>query len=137
MKVLVTGAAGYIGSVTTETLLGAGYEVVALDNLEGGKRAAVHEDAAFVQVDLRDRAALMEVFATHQPEAVLHFAAYGLVGESMERPNEYFHNNVGGTCNLFDAMFAHNCLRFVFSSSAPCMASQRRCPSPRTCRASR
>jgi UDP-glucose 4-epimerase len=117
MKVLVTGAAGYIGSVTTETLLGAGYEVVALDNLEGGKRAAVHEDAIFVQVDLRDRAALMEVFAVHRPDAVLHFAAYGLVGESMERPNEYFQNNVGGTCNLFDAMFAHDCLRFVFSSS--------------------
>ncbi|HEY7022623.1 MAG TPA: UDP-glucose 4-epimerase GalE [Ktedonobacterales bacterium] len=117
MKVLVTGAAGYIGSVTTETLLGAGYEVVALDNLEGGKRAAVDEDAIFVQADLRDRAALMEVFAVHRPDAVLHFAAYGLVGESMERPNQYFHNNVGGTCNLFDAMFAHDCLRFVFSSS--------------------
>ena len=68
MKVLVTGAAGYIGSVTTETLLGAGYEVVALDNLEGGKRAAVHEDATFVQVDLRDRAALLEVFAVHRPD---------------------------------------------------------------------
>jgi UDP-glucose 4-epimerase len=117
MKVLVTGAAGYIGSVTTETLLGAGHAVVALDNLEGGKRAAVHEDATFIQADLRDRAALMKVFATHRPEAVLHFAAYALVGESIERPNEYFHNNVGGACNLFDAMFAHGCLRFVFSSS--------------------
>ena len=117
MKVLVTGAAGYIGSVTTETLLDAGYEVVALDNLEGGERAAVHEDATFIQADLRDRAALMEVFSTYRPEAVLHFAAYALVGESMERPNEYFQNNVGGACNLFDAMLAHNCLRFVFSSS--------------------
>jgi UDP-glucose 4-epimerase len=117
MKVLVTGAAGYIGSVTTEELLGAGYEVVALDNVEGGRRAAVHEGATFVQVDLRDRAALMEVFAAHRPEAVLHFASYALVGESMERPNAYFGNNLGGACNLFDAMFAHNCLRFVFSSS--------------------
>jgi UDP-glucose 4-epimerase len=117
MKVLVTGAAGYIGSVTTEALLGAGYEVVALDNLEGGRRAAVHEDATFVQADLRDRATVMEVFAAHRPEAVLHFAAYALVGESMERPDAYFSNNVGGACNLFDAMFAHSCLRFVFSSS--------------------
>ncbi len=117
MKVLVTGAAGYIGSVTTETLLGAGYEVVALDNVEGGRRAAVHESATFVQADLRDRDALMTIFATHRPEAVLHFASYALVGESMERPNDYFSNNVGGACNLFDAMLAHNCLRFVFSSS--------------------
>ena len=117
MKVVVTGAAGYIGSVTTETLLGAGYEVVALDNLEYGRRAAVHEDATFIQADLRDRAALMEIFATHRPEAVLHFASYALVGDSMERPSEYFGNNVGGACNLFDAMFAHGCLRFVFSSS--------------------
>jgi UDP-glucose 4-epimerase len=117
MKVLVTGAAGYIGSVTTETLLGAGYEVVALDNLEGGGRAAVHEDATFVKVDLRDRPALMDVFVTHRPEAVLHFASYALVGESMERPDAYFSNNVGSACNLFDAMFAHGCLRFVFSSS--------------------
>src|SRR5262245_31617134 len=117
MKVLVTGAAGYIGSVTTETLLGAGYDVVALDNLEFGRRAAVHEDATFIQADLRDGATMMEVFATHRPQAVLHFAAYALVGESMERSDAYFANNVGGACNLFDAMFAHGCSQFVFSSS--------------------
>jgi UDP-glucose 4-epimerase len=117
MKVLVTGAAGYIGSVTTEVLLGAGHAVIALDSLELGHRAAVHEDATFEQVDLRDRDALMAVFARHQPEAVVHFAAYGLVGESMERPAAYFANNVGGACNLFDAMLAHACRRFIFSSS--------------------
>jgi UDP-glucose 4-epimerase len=117
MKVLVTGAAGYIGSVTTEVLLGAGHSVVALDSLELGHRAAVHEDATFVRTDLRDRDALFAVFAEHRPEAVLHFAAYALVGESMERPAAYFANNVGGACNLFDAMLAHDCRRFVFSSS--------------------
>ncbi len=117
MKVLVTGAAGYIGSVTTEVLLDAGHEVVALDNLELGHRAAVDVRATFVQADLRDRDALMAAFAAHKPEAVLHFAAYALVGESMEKPELYFSNNVGGACNLFEAMFAHDCMRFVFSSS--------------------
>ncbi|MDQ6602210.1 MAG: UDP-glucose 4-epimerase GalE [Chloroflexota bacterium] len=117
MKTLVTGAAGYIGSVTTEVLLAAGHEVVALDNLELGHRDAVHEDATFVQADLRDRDAVMRAFAEHRPDAVLHFASYALVGESMERPEAYFSNNLVGACNLFEAMFAHNCLRFVFSSS--------------------
>ncbi|MDQ6907762.1 MAG: UDP-glucose 4-epimerase GalE [Chloroflexota bacterium] len=117
MKTLVTGAAGYIGSVTTEVLLAAGHEVVALDNLELGHRDAVHQDATFVQADLRDRDAVMRAFAEHRPDAVLHFASYALVGESMERPEAYFSNNLVGACNLFEAMFAHNCLRFVFSSS--------------------
>jgi len=117
MKTLVTGAAGYIGSVTTEVLLKSGHDVIALDNLEVGHRTAVHEDATFVQADLRDRQAVMDVFAAHRPDAVLHFAAYALVGESMERPEMYFSNNLIGACNLFEAMFAHDCLRFVFSSS--------------------
>ncbi len=117
MRVLVTGAAGYIGSVTTEVLLGAGHEVIALDSLELGHRAAVREDAAFVQADVRDHDAMFAVFAKHHPEAVLHFAAYTLVPESMERPAAYFANNVGGVCNLFDAMLAHQCYRFVLSSS--------------------
>jgi len=117
VKTLVTGAAGYIGSVTTEVLLKAGHEVIALDNLELGHRDAVHEDATFVQADLRNRDAVMQAFATHRPDAVVHFAGYSLVGESMERPDAYFANNLGGACNLFEAMFAHDCLRFVFSSS--------------------
>ena len=117
MKVLVTGAAGYIGSVTTEVLVNAGYTVVALDNLELGHRAAVHEAATFAHVALRDRTAVLRAFAEHRPDAVLHFAAYALVGESMERPEQYFANNVGGTCNLLEAMIAHDCRRVVFSSS--------------------
>ncbi len=117
MKALVTGAAGYIGSVTTEALLGAGHDVIALDNLENGHRAAVDKRATFVQADLRDRDAVMAAFATHKPEAVLHFAALALVGESMEIPEIYFSNNIAGACNLFEAMIAHDCLKFVFSSS--------------------
>jgi UDP-glucose 4-epimerase len=117
MKALVTGAAGYIGSVTTEVLLNAGHEVIALDNLELGHRAAVDERATFVVADLRDRDAVHRAFADHRPDAVLHFASYALVGESMERPELYFSNNLVGACNLFDAMFAHDCPRFVFSSS--------------------
>ncbi len=117
MKVLVTGAAGYVGSVTTEVLIQAGHEVVALDSLELGHRAAVHEAADFEQVDLCDRVALFDVFARHRPEAVLHFAAYALVGESVGHAAAYFANNVGGACVLFEAMFAHDCRRIVFSSS--------------------
>jgi UDP-glucose 4-epimerase len=128
MKVLVTGAAGYIGSVTTEVLLGAGYDVVAVDSLELGHRAAVHEDATFVQANLTDREAIERVFAEHKPEAVLHFAAYALVGESMDRPGAYFTNNVGGACNLFDAMHAHDCRRFVFSSSCTVYGQPERVP---------
>ncbi|HEY7983032.1 MAG TPA: UDP-glucose 4-epimerase GalE [Ktedonobacterales bacterium] len=128
MKVLVTGAAGYIGSVTTEVLLGAGHTVIALDSLELGHRAAVDEGATFAQVDLRDRDALFAVFAQHQPDAVLHFAAYALVPESMERPAAYFTNNVGGACNLFDAMLAHACHRLVFSSSCTVFGQPERMP---------
>jgi len=117
VKTLVTGAAGYIGSITTEVLLNAGHAVIALDNLELGHRDAMHEGATFVHADLRDRDAVMRAFATHHPDAVVHFAAYSLVGESMERPAAYFSNNLVGACNLFDAMLAHGCERFVFSSS--------------------
>lgn len=117
MKVLVTGAAGYIGSVTTEILINAGYDVVALDNLELGHRAAVHEDAIFVHADLCNRDTVLNIFAEHRPDAALHFASFALVGESMERPAAYFSNNLVGACNLFEAMIAHACKRFVFSSS--------------------
>jgi len=128
MKVLVTGAAGYIGSVTAEALLDAGHEVVALDSLELGHRAAVDPRATFVQADLRDREATLAAFAAHRPEGVLHFAGYSLVGESMERPGAYFRNNVGGACNLFDAMLAHECRRFVFSSSCTVYGQPERMP---------
>jgi UDP-glucose-4-epimerase GalE len=101
---------------------------VALDSLELGHRAAIHEAAAFEPVDLRDREALFGVFARHQPEAILHFAAYALVGESVERTAAYFANNVGGACTLFEAMLAHDCRRLVFSSSCTVFGRPDRVP---------
>ena len=86
MKVLVTGGAGYIGSVTVERLIAAGYAVVVLDNLSQGHAAAVHPEATLVEGDLRDAEAIEALFATHSIEAVMHFASHTLVGESMQKP---------------------------------------------------
>jgi UDP-glucose 4-epimerase len=116
MKLLVTGGAGYIGSVVSRQLLAAGHEVVVLDNLERGYREAVAPQARLVQVDLRDRpavaGALDEGF-----DGVLHFAALALVGESVSHPELYYHNNVVGTLNLLDAMRDRGVARLVFSST--------------------
>ena len=86
MKVLVTGGAGYIGSITVEQLIEGGEEVVVFDNLYQGHRAAVHPDAVFIQGDLKDRSAVDAALATHRPDAIMHFASYTLVGESMQQP---------------------------------------------------
>ncbi|MGA9858144.1 MAG: UDP-glucose 4-epimerase GalE [Solirubrobacteraceae bacterium] len=116
MKLLVTGGAGYIGSVVSRQLIGAGHEVVVLDSLERGHRSAVAEQARFVGADLRDaeglRGALSEGF-----DGVLHFAAFALVGESVTHPERYYHNNVVGTLNLLDAMRDAEVPRLVFSST--------------------
>jgi UDP-glucose 4-epimerase len=118
MRVLVTGGAGYVGSHCVEELLGAGYEVVVVDNLAVGHRAAVPEEATFVQADLGDTAALDVVFATHRPEAVMHFASHTLVGESVAQPMKYLGENVICAANLFSAMLAHEVRRFILSSTA-------------------
>ena len=86
MEILVTGGAGYIGSVTVERLIEQGHAVIVLDNLSQGHREAVHEDALFVEEDLGDRKAVDALLAEHRPDAVMHFASRTLVGESMERP---------------------------------------------------
>ncbi len=103
MKLLVTGGAGYIGSVVSRQLLQAGHEVVVLDNLERGHRVAVAADARFVKADLRDADAMNTALADRF-DGVLHFAALALVGESVSHPELYYHNNVVGTLNLLDAM---------------------------------
>ncbi|MFN2250654.1 MAG: UDP-glucose 4-epimerase GalE [Anaerolineae bacterium] len=119
MKVLVTGGAGYIGSVTTAELLGAGHEVVVLDNLYQGHREAVPPDAAFVEGDLADRAALAALFESHPGiEAVMHFASYTLVGESMAAPLKYLRDNVVNAENLLEAALAGGAKRFILSSTA-------------------
>jgi UDP-glucose 4-epimerase len=115
MRVLVTGGAGYIGSVVTAALLEAGNEVTVLDDLSTGHQDAVPAGATFVRASLHDSA---PVLADVRPEAVLHFAAKSLVGESQEAPERYWTNNVGGSLALLEAMRAHNCRRIVFSSTA-------------------
>ncbi len=117
MKLLVTGGAGYIGSIVARQLLDAGHEVVVLDNLTRGHRAAVPDGARFAKADLLDPAALGAVVAEGF-DGALHFAALSLVGESVARPELYYRNNVVGTLNLLDALRAAEVKRLVFSSTA-------------------
>ena len=116
MRLLVTGGAGYIGSVVAGQLLVAGHDVTVLDNLSTGHRDAVPEQAAFVEADLTDAARVLSQGAGF--DAVLHFAAKSLVGESQDRPELYWRNNVGGSLALLDAMRSAGVHRIVFSSTA-------------------
>lgn len=118
MKVLVTGGAGYIGSVVTSQLVKAGDTVVVLDNLYQGHRAAVHPEAHFVEGDLADKGLLDRVMAQHQPEAIMHFASHTLVGESVEKPFLYLGDNVQNGLNLLQAAVDHGVQRFILSSTA-------------------
>ena len=117
MKVFVTGGSGYIGSVVVKRLLERGDSVTVFDNLERGHRCNLDTRAEFVEGDLRDGALIMESLLKGKPDAVLHFAAYALVGESMSDPVKYFDNNVGGGVNLLKAMVSTGCVRLIFSSS--------------------
>jgi UDP-glucose 4-epimerase len=128
MKVLVTGGAGYIGSVATERLLDAGHETVVFDNLERGHRAAVDSRAQFVEGDLRDWDRIRSVMAEVRPDAVMHFAAYALVPESMKQPEIYFRNNVTGAANLVEAMLRAGVQRIVFSSTCATYGQPDRVP---------
>jgi len=118
MKILVTGGAGYIGSVVTEQLIAAGESVVALDNLSQGHRAAVHPGASFVQGDLRDRSLIDAVLREHRPAAIMHFASHTLVGESVEQPFLYLGDNVTNGLNLLASAVEHGVQRFILSSTA-------------------
>jgi UDP-glucose 4-epimerase len=118
MRILVTGGAGYIGSVTVEQLILAGHEVVVVDSLRLGHRAAVHPAATFVQAELAETERLTDLMRRHGSEAVMHFAANSLVGESMQRPEQYFGNNVAGSLSLLQATLAAGVRRFVLSSTA-------------------
>jgi UDP-glucose 4-epimerase len=117
MKILVTGGAGYIGCVTAEMLLNENHDVVVFDNLERGHRAAVDPRATFIQGDLRVANQIEKAMATEKPDAVMHFAAYALVGESMAQPELYFTNNVAGAVNLAEAMRKADVRHLVFSST--------------------
>jgi len=116
MKLLVTGGAGYIGSIVTSQLLAAGHEVVVLDNLERGHRQAVPAEARLVEADLLDRSAVESALAEGF-EGALHFAALALVAESVSHPERYYRTNVAGTLNLLEAMVKAEVGRLVFSST--------------------
>ncbi|KAJ03844.1 UDP-glucose 4-epimerase GalE [Sulfitobacter mediterraneus] len=122
-KVLVTGGAGYIGSHACKALRAAGFTPVTFDNLITGWQDAV-KFGPFEQGDLLDRAALDAVFAKHEPIAVMHFAALSQVGESMQQPGRYWHNNVTGSMNLFDAAVQAGCNQIVFSSTCATYGDQ-------------
>jgi UDP-glucose 4-epimerase len=118
MRILVTGAAGYIGSVCTEVLIARGHTVIALDDLSEGHREALHPQARFYQVNLHDHAALNSIFSENQIDAVMHFAALCLVEQSVKEPGTYYRANVATGINLLDAMIRHGVKRFIFSSTA-------------------
>lgn len=118
MRVLVTGGAGYIGSVVTEKLIEDGHEAVVLDNLVKGHREAVPSEAAFVEGDIADGELLRRTFREHNTEAVIHMAAASLVGESVTKPAKYYHENTVKGLALLDAMLECEVRRIVFSSTA-------------------
>ncbi|MDZ8026266.1 MAG: UDP-glucose 4-epimerase GalE [Nostoc sp. DedQUE01] len=117
--ILVTGGAGYIGSHAVLALKNAGYEVIVLDNLSNGHRELVEEvlQVKLIVGDMSDRSLLDEIFSTHNITAVMHFAAYIAVGESVTDPAKYYQNNVAGTLTLLQAMLAASVNKFIFSST--------------------
>lgn len=128
MAILVCGGAGYIGSHAVHQLIARGEEVVIVDNLQTGHRGALHPQATFCEGDIRDAAALDRIFTERSIEAVLHFAANSLVGESMEQPLLYFNNNVYGMQVLLEAMVRHGVDKIVFSSTAAVYGEPKRVP---------
>ncbi|QIW10457.1 UDP-glucose 4-epimerase GalE [Francisella sp. LA112445] len=124
-KILVTGGTGYIGSHTVVELLSRGYEVVVVDNLSNSKisvvdrvKAITGKDFDFYQVDLLNKSNLERIFQKHKIDAVIHFAGFKAVGESVEKPLKYYHNNIQGTISLLELMQDYKVYDFVFSSSA-------------------
>ena len=137
MRLLVLGGAGYIGSHTAVELLDRGHEVVIADNLITGYKQAVPKEAVFYQGDIRDYNFLNNLFKTEKIDAVIHFAAFSLVGESVTNPLKYYENNLYGTKVLLQAMIDNNVDKIVFSSTAatygepeniPILESDRTCP---------
>lgn len=128
MAILVLGGAGYIGSHTVIELIDSGSDVVIIDNLETGHMEAVHPKARFYKGDIRDRAFLDSVFEKEEIEAVIHFAANSLVGESMVNPLKYYDNNLCGTKVLLESMLSHDIKKIVFSSTAATYGEPERIP---------
>jgi UDP-glucose 4-epimerase len=128
MNILVTGGAGYIGSVVVEECIVAGHKAVVIDNLSKGHEWMVHEDAAFAQGEISDRSFVTELLQTHSIDAVRHMAASSLVGESMTDPAAYYRNNVVAGLELLDAMRVCGVKKFIFSSTAAVYGEPERQP---------
>lgn len=140
MSILVTGGAGYIGSHTCVELLEAGYEVVVVDNLYNASPEALKrvekitgKNVTFYEADILDKEALNKIFDAHKIEAVIHFAGYKAVGESVRKPIEYYYNNMTGTLVLCDVMRAHGVKNIVFSSSATVYGDPAQIPITENC----
>jgi len=125
MAILITGGAGFIGSHTAAELLNEGEDIVIIDNLSNSKKAVIDriksvtkKDFPFYQEDCCDKAALEKVFSENEIDSVIHFAAFKAVGESVEKPIEYYQNNIQSAITLCDVMRKYNCKKLVFSSSA-------------------
>ncbi len=128
MKVFVTGGAGYIGSIVVEQLVLAGEQVVVFDNLYQGHAAAVHPDARFIEGDLSDAGAIRSALLEHRPDAIMHFASYTLVGESMEQPLKYVGDNTICGINLLRAALEADVRRLILSSTANLFDDPERMP---------
>jgi UDP-glucose 4-epimerase len=128
MKILVVGGAGYIGSVCAELLLNEGHSVSVFDNLSEGHRRALDPRAEFVEGDLVDRQSIEKTLAKQRPDAVMHFAANALVGESMQNPSKYFRNNIANGLNLLDAMISAGVGKIIFSSTCAIFGPPDRLP---------
>ena len=140
MSILVAGGAGYIGSHTCVELLEAGYEVVVVDNLYNASEESLKrvekitgKTVTFYEADILDKEALNKIFDAHEIEAVIHFAGYKAVGESVQKPIEYYHNNMTGTLVLCDVMRAHGVKNIVFSSSATVYGDPAQIPITENC----
>jgi UDP-glucose 4-epimerase len=128
VKILVVGGAGYIGSICSELLIDSGYDVAIFDNLTEGHRKAVDPRAELIEGNLSERAETEAALARTKPDAVMHFAASALVGESMTDPSKYFRNNICNGLNLLDAMIATGVKRLVFSSTCATFGPPERVP---------
>ena len=141
MKILVTGGAGYIGSHTCVELLNEGFEVVVIDNFSNSKSSSLDaikkitgKDFKFYEMDYLDKDALNKVFEENKIDAVINFAGFKAVGESVQKPIEYYTNNISGALNLLDVMRKHNVKKFVFSSSATVYGNPEKIPLTEDCK---
>jgi len=141
VKILVTGGAGYIGSHTCVELLNEGFEVVVIDNFSNSKSSSLDaikkitgKDFKFYEIDYLDKNALNKVFEENKIDAVINFAGFKAVGESVQKPIEYYTNNISGALNLLDVMRKHNVKKFVFSSSATVYGNPEKIPLTEDCK---